>query len=60
MLYELGNRGEGIVTLTWIWLGAVVMVVGGAVSLTDRRLRVGAPARSKRRSGLVDPTPQEA
>jgi len=26
-----------------IWLGAVVMVIGGALSLSDRRLRVGAP-----------------
>jgi cytochrome c-type biogenesis protein CcmF len=26
-----------------IWLGAVIMVVGGAFSLSDRRLRVGAP-----------------
>jgi cytochrome c-type biogenesis protein CcmF len=32
-----------------IWLGAAVMVIGGALSLSDRRLRVGAPkpARSK-------------
>jgi cytochrome c-type biogenesis protein CcmF len=32
-----------------IWLGAVVMVIGGGLSLSDRRLRVGAPksARSK-------------
>jgi cytochrome c-type biogenesis protein CcmF len=32
-----------------IWLGAVVMALGGALSLSDRRLRVGAPkpARSK-------------
>jgi cytochrome c-type biogenesis protein CcmF len=30
-----------------IWLGAVVMALGGAVSLTDRRMRVGAPARAK-------------
>jgi cytochrome c-type biogenesis protein CcmF len=32
-----------------IWLGAVVMALGGAMSLSDRRLRVGAPkpARSK-------------
>jgi cytochrome c-type biogenesis protein CcmF len=29
----------------WIWLGALVMAIGGALSLTDRRLRVGAPAR---------------
>ncbi len=26
-----------------IWLGAVIMVIGGAFSLSDRRLRVGAP-----------------
>ena len=33
-----------------IWLGALVMFFGGAVSLSDRRLRVGAPkpARMKR------------
>ncbi len=32
-----------------IWIGALVMVVGGAFSLSDRRLRVGAPkpARNK-------------
>ena len=29
----------------WIWLGALVMAGGGALSLADRRLRVGAPAR---------------
>ena len=26
-----------------IWLGAAIMFVGGIVSLTDRRFRVGAP-----------------
>jgi cytochrome c-type biogenesis protein CcmF len=33
-----------------IWLGPVAMALGGALSLSDRRLRVGAPkpARSKR------------
>jgi cytochrome c-type biogenesis protein CcmF len=30
-----------------IWLGALVMFVGGAVSLSDRRLRVGAPRRAE-------------
>jgi len=29
----------------WIWFGAVIMAAGGLVSLSDRRLRVGAPAR---------------
>ncbi|NYZ15341.1 heme lyase CcmF/NrfE family subunit [Azospirillum sp. RWY-5-1] len=31
----------------WIWIGAVIMVAGGLVSLTDRRLRVGAPERRR-------------
>jgi cytochrome c-type biogenesis protein CcmF len=35
----------------WIWVGAVIMVLGGVVSLTDRRLRVGAPARRPMRAG---------
>jgi cytochrome c-type biogenesis protein CcmF len=30
-----------------IWLGAVVMFAGGALSLSDRRLRVGAPKPAK-------------
>jgi cytochrome c-type biogenesis protein CcmF len=29
-----------------IWLGALIMFFGGAVSLSDRRLRIGAPKRS--------------
>jgi len=32
-----------------IWLGAVVMAVGGGLSLTDRRMRVGVPAKAKAR-----------
>ncbi|HEY6336304.1 MAG TPA: heme lyase CcmF/NrfE family subunit [Alphaproteobacteria bacterium] len=31
----------------WIWFGAVVMAAGGLLSLSDRRLRVGAPARRR-------------
>ncbi|MFN3260602.1 MAG: heme lyase CcmF/NrfE family subunit [Pikeienuella sp.] len=30
----------------WIWLGALVMALGGLVSLTDRRYRVGAAAKA--------------
>jgi cytochrome c-type biogenesis protein CcmF len=29
----------------WMWLGAVMIAAAGLISLTDRRLRVGAPAR---------------
>ena len=35
--------------VTLIWIGAVVMALGGTLSLLDRRLRVGAPARRKAR-----------
>ena len=31
-----------------IWIGALVMFLGGAISLSDRRLRVGAPRRASR------------
>ena len=31
-----------------IWIGAVVMMLGGALSLSDRRLRVGAPKPGKK------------
>jgi cytochrome c-type biogenesis protein CcmF len=34
----------------WIWFGAVVMALGGLVSLSDRRHRVGAPAARKPRA----------
>ena len=34
----------------WIWIGSLVMVLGGLVSLTDRRLRVGAPTRKPARA----------
>ena len=36
-----------------IWLGAVIMFVGGAISLSDRRLRVGAPQRARSRPAAV-------
>jgi cytochrome c-type biogenesis protein CcmF len=31
-----------------IWLGPVLMAIGGVLSLSDRRLRIGAPRRAKR------------
>ncbi|MFQ8429886.1 heme lyase CcmF/NrfE family subunit [Amaricoccus sp. W119] len=36
----------------WIWIGALVMAIGGVVSLTDRRYRVGAPAPRARRGAV--------
>jgi cytochrome c-type biogenesis protein CcmF len=34
--------------VTLIWIGALVMAFGGALSLSDRRLRIGAPRRAAR------------
>jgi cytochrome c-type biogenesis protein CcmF len=33
----------------FIWIGGLIMFLGGALSLSDRRLRVGAPQRASRR-----------
>ena len=48
------NDGGIVVRVWWkpfitlIWLGALMMAAGGFVSLSDRRLRVGAPRRKTR------------
>lgn len=34
--------------VVWIWIGGFVMSIGGAISLSDRRLRVGAAAKAPR------------
>ena len=39
----------------WIWLGAAVMALGGFVSLSDRRHRVGAPRRTRREAAAAQP-----
>jgi cytochrome c-type biogenesis protein CcmF len=40
-----------------IWLGSVVMALGGGLSITDRRYRVGAPQKARQAAG---PLPQPA
>ncbi len=40
-----------------IWLGAVVMALGGGLSLTDRRFRVGAPASRPAIRDAAGPVP---
>ncbi|SCX96330.1 heme lyase CcmF/NrfE family subunit [Microvirga guangxiensis] len=40
-----------------IWIGSVIMALGGGVSLTDRRLRIGAPVRAK--TSAAAPVPAE-
>jgi cytochrome c-type biogenesis protein CcmF len=48
----LGDERDGAAVLRlhhnplapWIWIGAAIMALGGALSLSDRRVRVSAPA----------------
>jgi len=35
----------------FIWFGALIMFIGGLISLTDRRYRVGAPRKAKVKIG---------
>jgi cytochrome c-type biogenesis protein CcmF len=55
-----GNGAEGWVVrlyhqplVPWIWGGALMMVLGGLLSLSDRRLRVGAPRRAAAPAGAA-------
>lgn len=53
-LGDLGSDGAVTVRVFWkplvllIWLGPLVMALGGLISLSDRRLRVGAPRPARR------------
>ncbi len=49
---QQGPNGTGIVVriyhhplVGWIWFGALMMAMGGAASLADRRFRIGAPLK---------------
>ncbi len=61
----LGEERDGAAVLRlhhnplapWIWLGAAVMALGGALSLSDRRVRVAAPAPKAAASPAVDQVP---
>jgi cytochrome c-type biogenesis protein CcmF len=37
----------------WMWAGTLIMILGGLLSLSDRRLRVGAPRRRRAPAGAV-------
>ena len=63
-LGDTGTDGATVVRIWWkplvtlIWLGALVMMAAGTVSLLDRRLRVGAPSARKHRAA-AKPVPAE-
>ncbi|WAC27254.1 heme lyase CcmF/NrfE family subunit [Ancylobacter sp. SL191] len=57
---ELPGGGVGVRAywkplVTLIWLGSVVMALGGVLSLSDRRLRVGAPKPAKKPKAVPAP-----
>jgi cytochrome c-type biogenesis protein CcmF len=58
---ERNDRGQWVVRIYFhpfallIWIGPLLMALGGFVSLSDRRFRVGAPQKSK-----IPPKPVEA
>jgi len=65
---QLGEKGQGnaFVVRIWykpfvtlIWLGAIIMAFAGFLSLTDRRLRVGAPRRAAT-AAAPQPVPEAA
>ena len=57
---QQGPRGQGIVVriynhplVGWIWFGGLMMAMGGAASLADRRYRIGAPVARPLAAALV-------
>ncbi|MCZ6604139.1 MAG: heme lyase CcmF/NrfE family subunit [Alphaproteobacteria bacterium] len=44
----------------WIWLGALVMVIGGGFSLSDRRHRLGLPKRAAALQATPEAKPADA
>ncbi|WP_027060606.1 heme lyase CcmF/NrfE family subunit [Mesorhizobium loti] len=60
-LGDENKDGSVVVRLWWkplvtlIWGGGLVMMAGAAMSLMDRRLRVGAPSRRRKQASAVAP-----
>jgi cytochrome c-type biogenesis protein CcmF len=62
-LGDPGKDGSYVVRVWWkplvtlIWFGGIVMMAGGAISVFDRRLRVGAPSARRAKAALAEPQP---
>ncbi|MFQ5533683.1 MAG: heme lyase CcmF/NrfE family subunit [Sphingomonadales bacterium] len=46
--------------LPWIWAGALLMFLGGMLSLADRRYRFGAPKRARQKTFAATSSPARA
>ena len=61
------SRGDGAVDvrvyfkplITLIWIGSVIMALGAAFSMADRRLRIGAPKPATKRKAAAAAVPAE-
>lgn len=57
---DTDEQGRTVLRAWWksqvifVWLGPILMALGGCLSLTDRRLRVGAPKTSKVKRELAN------
>jgi len=62
VLGEADGKGGHIVHLfhnplvPWIFFGALVMVLGGLMSLSDRRYRIGPPKKAARHIARIEPS----
>ena len=43
--------------VVWLWIGATLMALGGMLSLTDRRLRIGVPRARRQKADIGAETP---
>ena len=60
-LGDVKEDGTAVVRVYWkpyvtlIWIGTIIMFIGGAISLADRRLRIGVPQKRARKMGAAQP-----
>ena len=38
--------------VAWMWVGSLIMVFGGCISISDRRYRIGAPAKRAKKTAV--------
>ena len=57
---DFDPKSKGFVTriyfnplVAWMWVGALIMVLGAGISLSDRRHRIGAPARKSQQTEVL-------
>lgn len=41
--------------VNWMWMGMILMSLGGLISMTDRRLKIGARQSSRKETGNLQP-----